>query len=294
MTPPSSTFFSASPNWEWLIICYFFIGGLAGGCYFLAVLLDLFGRVGDRPLARLGYLVAFPAVVVSGILLTLDLGQPLRFWHMLLQSNRIALMFKPWSPMSIGSWALLAFGAFSFVSFLAALEWRRFHVFRPPALLGIVVAILGGALGFFVAGYTGILLAVTNRPIWADTNLLGLVFVVSAASTSISLLILLAYRRRGAIGTVHALGRFDVWVLVLELVTLVALVVSLGPVATVWLSGWGALLGVGVFLIGILIPLALHARPRTLGGLSLPTAAVLTLIGGFVLRVVIVMSAQAV
>jgi protein NrfD len=54
-TVPSSTFFSAPPDWGWLIVFYFFFGGLAGGCYFLAVLIDLFGRDEDRPLARLGY-----------------------------------------------------------------------------------------------------------------------------------------------------------------------------------------------------------------------------------------------
>ena len=53
---PSSTYFSAPPDWGWLIVFYFFFGGLAGGCYFLAALIDLFGRPEDRPLARLGYL----------------------------------------------------------------------------------------------------------------------------------------------------------------------------------------------------------------------------------------------
>ena len=66
----SSTFFTAAPEWRWLIILYFFLGGLAGGCYFLAVLMDLFGRPADRRLARIGYLVAFPAVCVCGLLLT--------------------------------------------------------------------------------------------------------------------------------------------------------------------------------------------------------------------------------
>ena len=50
---------------------------------------------------------------------------------------------------------------------------------------------IGGIFGFYVAGYTGVLLAVTNRPIWSDTPLLGLLFVVSAASISAALMILL-------------------------------------------------------------------------------------------------------
>ena len=71
-----STFFTDPPQWRWLIVGYFFIGGLAGGCYFLAALIDFFGRAVDRPLARLGYLVAFPAVVLSGLLLIVDLRRP--------------------------------------------------------------------------------------------------------------------------------------------------------------------------------------------------------------------------
>src|SRR5262245_37205189 len=102
-----STLFTAPPHWHWLIVLYFFIGGLAGGCYFLAALIDLFGRREDRALARLGYYVAFPAVLISGLLLTLDLHRPLRFWHMLVQANTWRPMFKAYSPMSLGSWALL-------------------------------------------------------------------------------------------------------------------------------------------------------------------------------------------
>jgi len=64
-------------------------------------------------------------------------------------------------------------------------------------------------------------------------------------------------------------------------------------VARVWLNSWGALL-VGVVLAGILLPLALHWRPRLLGRLSIPARAVLVLIGGFLLRVVIVLSAEGV
>jgi formate-dependent nitrite reductase membrane component NrfD len=47
-----STLFTDAPHWRWLIVFYFFVGGLAGGSYFLAVLIDLFGSREDRPLAR--------------------------------------------------------------------------------------------------------------------------------------------------------------------------------------------------------------------------------------------------
>jgi protein NrfD len=294
-TPLSSTFFSAPPEWGWLVVFYFFVGGLAGGSYFLAVLIDFFGRTEDRPLARLGYYISFPCIVLSGILLTLDLRRPERFWHMLIESNTFRPMFKYYSPMSIGSWALTIFGLFSLLSFLSALaeadrlSWPAARSLRPPAMLGGILSVIGGLLGFFVAGYTGVLLSVTNRPIWSDTPLLGMLFVVSAASISASLMLLLAGKSGWKMPGVRALHRMDAWVVALEFIVLIALMISLGPVFRAWLNAWGVLLFVGVILIGMLVPLALYWR-----NLNATAAAVLVLIGGFILRLVIVFSAQGV
>ena len=305
---PSSTWFTTAPHWQWYIVLYFFIGGLAGGCYFLAAVIDLFGRRADRPLARLGYYVAFPAVLVSGLLLTVDLARPFRFWHMLIERNTLGPMFKYWSPMSIGSWALMIFGFFAFLSFLAALadddrvrwplmrrlQWPALRALRAPSLSGRIVAVLGGIAGFYIAGYTGILLAVTNRPVWSDTPLLGMLFIVSAASTSAALLILLAQREARRPPGLADLHRFDDWVIVLELVVLAAVLVSLGPVLQAWLNAWGVLLVVGVVIVGLIVPLALSFRARRLHTTNMTTSAVLVLIGGFLLRVVVVLSSETV
>jgi protein NrfD len=299
-TFPSSTYFSAPPDWGWLIVLYFFFGGLAGGSYFLGMLIDLFGREEDRPLARLGYYISFPCLVISGLLLTLDLHRPERFWHMLIESNTYRPMFKYWSPMSIGSWALLIFGIFSLMAFVEALvendrlAWPRARIFRPPGLLGSIIAVVGGLFGFYVAGYTGVLLAVTNRPIWSDTPLLGMLFVVSAASISAALMILLAHRSSWTMPAVRALHRMDAWVVALEFLVLIAVMISLGPVFRAWLSAWGLLLFFGVIVVGMLIPLALYWRRQWLGDRNATTAAALVLVGGFILRLVIVFSAQAV
>jgi len=50
------------------------------------------------------------------------------------------------------------------------LPWPPLRRLSPPAPLGRLVTAVGALLGFYLAGYTGVLLAVTNRPIWADTN----------------------------------------------------------------------------------------------------------------------------
>ena len=296
---PSSTWFTANPHWGWFIALYFFFGGLAGGSYFLAALIDLFGRREDRPLAHIGYYIAFPCVAVSGLLLTVDLGKPFRFWHMLIESNTFRPMFKYWSPMSIGSWVLLTFGLFSFASFVGALAedglipWPALRGLRAPAPLGLIVEMLGGISGFYVASYTGVLLSVTNRPIWADTPLLGMLFVVSAASTSAALITLLGSRSDLALPGLADLERLETWIVLLELLVLAAVVISLGRVATAWLNGWGVLLLI-VVILGMVAPLFLAFRRSPSGDVNLSTGAILVLVAGLLLRVVIVFSSEAV
>jgi len=291
-----STFFTATPHWRWLIVAYFFLGGLAGGSYFLATLMDLFGNSEDRPLVRLAYLIAFPAVCVCGLLLTADLGRPERFWHMLVQAQTFRPMVKAYSPMSIGSWALLLFGGCAFLSFVAVLAergwlpWPALRRLSPPAPLGRLVTAVGALLGFYLAGYTGVLLAVTNRPIWADTTLLGLTFLISAASTSAALLILLGSFWGGSRDGIRALERLDASVLVLEVLAIAALIASLGRVAMVWLNGWGLLLA-AMLLGGIGLPLLLRwRRPTRDSGWWIGPA--LVLLGGLILRVVVVFSSD--
>src|SRR2546428_146373 len=170
----SDTFVTASPHWTWFIIPYFFVGGIAGGACFLAAVLEWFGRPEDRPVIRTGYALAFWGAVLSGLLLTLDLGRSLRFWHMVFQSDNFPhLMFKSFSPISFGAWGLLLFGACAFLLWYA----------ETGGTLVKLIAAVGGLLGFFVAGYTGVLLSVTNRPIWADSPWLGALFLASGAST---------------------------------------------------------------------------------------------------------------
>jgi protein NrfD len=300
VTPVSDTFFTASPHWGWYIVFYFFLGGIAGGAFFLAALLHLFGRPEDRPLVRLGYYVAFVGAILCGFVLTIDLNRPERFWHMLIESNTGRPMFKPWVPMSVGVWGVLLFGLFAFLAALGALseersDWKPLRWAPVRALArsgpGAVIAVLGSVFGLFLAGYTGVLLSVTNRPIWADSSLLGLLFLVSGTSTGAATLILLGLRRRAQHrGALAWLSWFDRRALVLELLVLVAFLISLGSVARVLVGWWGVLLLLGVFGLGIVLPLLLERGPAGHAPARLSQMAALVLMGGFLLRVVVLMS----
>ena len=108
--------FVAAPHWEWYILLYFFFAGLSGGAFVIGTMLRLWGSAVDWVASRIAFLISFPLLLICPILLTLDLGKPLDFWHMLIDTGPGgALSFKVWSPMSLGAWGLLLFGIFSFV-----------------------------------------------------------------------------------------------------------------------------------------------------------------------------------
>jgi len=292
---PSSTWFTASPHWHWLIVAHFSMSGLAGGTYFLATLIDLTRRhEDDRQLARLGYFITLPLLTLVGGVLIVDLSRPDRFWHMLVANHTLLPMFKWWVPMSIGSWAVLLLGGCAFLSCLAAFaerrkpHWRFVRRLRPPGLLGTMVAVPGAMLGLVVTGYTGIMISVLNRPIWSDTPLFGPLFLVSAVTMSAALLLLGAQFLQRTSPVVALLRRLVLWLLLFQIGIWVGLFLSLGPANSGWLGIWGVVLAIGI-TIGVALPLAIgllrNGAPNSGGAVA---AAALVLAVGAVIRMAIV------
>ena len=276
-----------APEWEMYIVWYFFLGGIAGGAYFAAAIADNFGGRRDREVAKVGYFIAFPLVLICGVLLILDLGTPSRFLNMM-------KLFKFWNPMSIGSWGLGAFGAFAFLSAVLSLGDSEARL-----ALRRNVAKVGSVFGFFLAAYTGVLLSNTAQPLWRDARLMGALFLASGASTGLASIAVVSYFRGANLGESWSkLKKADSFAMVVELVLLFALVLMLGPAADPITKGkfalpfWG-----GLVALGLVVPLALGfvkagaGKERTAGG-TLAIASVLVLIGGFLLRYVVLMAGQ--
>jgi formate-dependent nitrite reductase membrane component NrfD len=304
----STEHFAGSPEWTWYILGYFFLAGLAGGSYFLATLLRYWGTPADEPVARLGFYVAFPAVVLCPLLLTLDLTEPLRFWHMLVNTTPgdVGLNFKSESPMSVGVWALSVFSLFVLVSFVDALvrdgRLRLPLARRLSTLLstgfGRVWHVLGSVFALFVAGYTGVLLAVSNQPIWSDTWALGGLFLASGLTGSAALLLLLTHYRRGAEasrGVLEIAGRLFAALELLALAVFLLTLIGDGALGEAFDFPW-LLLWV-VALAGLVFELLPFGGER-LGARAgrLPAWAVapsLVLMGVLALRAAVIFSAQA-
>ncbi len=154
------------PVWTWEVPLYFWFGGIASGSAFVALACDL---AGDHASARRARLVSLAALAPCPPLLMADLGRPARFLNML-------RIFKVRSPMSMGAWALTAFGNIGGAAVAADLLGRE----RTARALGASNALVGGYLG----SYTGVLLASTAVPVWSRSRLfLGPIFVCTATAT---------------------------------------------------------------------------------------------------------------
>ncbi|HEY6761797.1 MAG TPA: NrfD/PsrC family molybdoenzyme membrane anchor subunit [Baekduia sp.] len=154
------------PVWTWEVPLYFWFGGMAAGASFVALACDL---AGDERSARVARGVALGALAPSPPLLIMDLGRSGRFYNML-------RVFKPRSPMSMGSWCLTLFGTLGSGAIGADLLGRR----REAKAIGAANAIVGGYLG----SYTGVLLASTAVPVWSRSKgFLGPIFISTATLT---------------------------------------------------------------------------------------------------------------
>lgn len=287
------------PHWDWLIVFYFFFGGIAAGSYFSAALLELVGEPQDRPAMRVAHLLAFPLLALCGILLITDLSRPERFWHMIVASKTALPILKAWSPMSLGSWVLLLFSGMAFLSFVDALyERSRGRAILHRGVLGKVWSLVACGVGFFFASYTGVLLSTSNFPLWAHSPWVGALFMASAASTGLAtMLLLLQLNRRQPHGARHKLEEADRFAMGLELVLVLVFVVSLGALAWPFLTNplLAALLWGGVVLLGLIVPLGVNIMmARSASTMRIAVAALLTLAGGLILRYVVVVGPQAV
>ncbi|HUJ29054.1 MAG TPA: NrfD/PsrC family molybdoenzyme membrane anchor subunit [Myxococcales bacterium] len=187
---PEGTYYGVpalkEPVWKWYVPAYFYVGGVAGASAAAGAAALLLDRRGMRHLWHPARYVAAGGAVVSAALLIADLGRPARFVNML-------RVFRPSSPMNMGSWLLSAFGACAAAALL-------------PGRLGDAGAVGAGIFGVPLTSYTGVLLAGTAVPIWQGARRsLPVLFSASGAAAAASLFDLLPARDRGAVA-MHRIG----------------------------------------------------------------------------------------
>lgn len=171
------------PVWEEREIAgYLFLGGLAGASSLLAAVAE----ATDRPrLARRSGLCASGAIALSLAALIKDLGRPARFINML-------RVFKPTSPMNIGTWILVVYSPLNLGASLSRVTGRA-------RFLGRAAGVGAGLTGTLVATYTGALIADTAVPAWHEGHReMPFLFASSAAIAAGGAGLMLAPRRENS------------------------------------------------------------------------------------------------
>lgn len=284
-------------HWPIIIAIYLFLAGVGVAAFYTGILSNLFGNWKYRKLAKYGSYIGVPLIIIGVLLLLADLGRPFYFWHFL-------LTFKLSSTMSIGVWLLSAFvifGGLNMLTWLAEEDFAQNNsllgAFKGKEGLRSLTGYLGIILGILTAAYTGVLLASTSAALWSSTQYLGLLFLVSATSTGMAALMLVLAWRKEDIGIIHKLAKADMIVVLFEIIVLAlmfsALSASAPAAASVVLGGSYAIwFWVGIIGCGLVLPVIidLAASKKAFGAPML--ASILVLVGGFLLRYVMLYAGQ--
>lgn len=274
------------PHWEWEVVTYLFLGGIMGGSGILVMIAD------DRPerdadLARSARYVAFVLSGACPLVLITHLGRPERFLNML----RIA-KFK--SVMSMGVWGLIAFSGPAAIAAAGQASrdgWlpKWVAAFAPRA----VTNVLGGCIGAFMAGYTGVLLSATAIPVWGIGKRHIPAFSVCSGIAGACAVNAAILALTGTDRTRHRVERLELIASTAEYVLLEVFRRHAGATGDPMFAGArGQKLRTFTQFAGILGPAALGLLPFG-GRTKTLLASGLTLFGGYVLRETLIEAGKA-
>ncbi len=194
------------PQWKSEIPLYFFCGGTAGASAVIAAIAGITGS--DERLARDARALAAIGGIVSPALLIADLGMPSRFLNMF-------RVFKFQSPMSVGSWTLMAFSSNTAAAAFLSTWQQRFSLAKPFRILQTAAQLISALTGAVVSSYTGVLVGATAIPVWnQNAAILPLHFAASGMAAAGGLLELRGHNSPAlnAIGLITSLGESAVGV----------------------------------------------------------------------------------
>jgi hypothetical protein len=265
-----------TPSWYGTIAWDALLNGMATGLFIAAAVSELAAPAIFTPVAKIAYPVALVLLLVDLAMLVTDLGDPLRFHHML-------RVFKPGSPMSVGTWCLTIFSlpltAAAMLSLLSEFGWD----FEWVRIAAVVVGLLPA---FGSAAYKGVLLSTNAQPGWKDARWLGGYLTNSAILIGCGELLVLS----AIVGQTQATAVLSIAfiaLLVLNLLPLSLLFANLRPAhARLYTREQQWRVGIFLFATGALIPLALTLLG---GGLLFLVGAVVSLLAeSWVIRFVYV------
>lgn len=268
--------------YNWMIVTYFFLGGLGAGAFLLSAAATCWKQE-LKPVAKTAAIIAPLAVGLGLLFLVAELGRPERFW-------RLLLTFNYTSAISWGVWFLNIFFVLSVINAWLALKGNESKS----------VAWAGGPFAILVGTYTGVLLSQSVGNAFWHSAFVPVLFLNSGLLTGIAATAMLSGRHQSEELSAK-LAKIIGWLVVVELgLILVELFALLNggarsvEVANALLGGKFGFLFLGVeIMLGSLIPLVILFRKKV-NSAALATASILVLIGVFVMRYVIVIGGQTI
>jgi formate-dependent nitrite reductase membrane component NrfD len=213
-----------APRWYTLVVLDTLFNNLTSGLFLVVAVGELAAPATFMSVATWAYPVALALLLADFACLVLDLGDPLRFHHML-------RVFKPSSPMSLGTWCLTVYAllvtTIVAVAFAQAVGWVPADSASASRIRTFAV-ILGLPFAFVSAAYKGVLFSTTAQPGWKDARWLGAYFVNSAVTLGAGELLVIA-ALTGERLAVDALRPVVAILIVLNLVALALLVREVYP-----------------------------------------------------------------
>jgi Ni/Fe-hydrogenase subunit HybB-like protein len=273
-----------TPGWYGRIACDVLLNGMATGLFMAAAVAELAAPAVFTPVAKVAYPIALVLLLVDLLLLVLDLGDRLRFHHML-------RVFKPGTPMSVGTWCLTIFSlpltAAAALSLLAAIGIDFGIDFEWARILAVIVGLLPA---FGSAAYKGVLLSTNAQPGWKDARWMGGYLTNSAllmGSAELLVLSALMGKTTGQTQATAILRTSFIVLLALNVIPLGLLFANLQPThARLYTREQQWRFGVLMFAAGTLIPLALMLLSG--GLLFIFVALIFLLLGSWLIRFVYV------
>jgi tetrathionate reductase subunit C len=275
------------------IAIYFYLTGLSAGSFIISTLAYGFGFEKFKPLGKVGVVIATILLIAAPMFLLLHSGRPLRAWHLFVYISGT-------SPISWGSFLLTLYPLNCIV--------YGYFMFRGNAKLTKLFGRIGIPLALMVHGYTGFILSFAKAHVLWRTSMMPILFLTSAMVSGVAMMILVTiikdrfFSEKGEVNTeiIYGLGKMLLWLLVFDLFLSLS---DLGihyfgeresmETARLFLTGAFAPLFLGVeTLMGKVIPLSLVATPRTRNVAVFGFAAVLVMIGIFVMRYNVVLGGE--
>ncbi len=229
-------------NWDLLIVMYPYITGLVAGAFILASLNRVFDIKALRPTYEISLLTALSFMLVATMPLISHLGQPLRFYEMLITPHltsamaifgfvylwylMVVLLLEIWFDyrydMVIWSQQKKGFMKFLYKALTLWISDTSPKSRKTDDKLGYFITVIGIPSAFLLHGYVGFIFGSIKANPWWSTVMMPVIFLFSAMVSGIALVMfiymMVTYLRKQKVemNALDTIAKYLFYILILD------------------------------------------------------------------------------